>query len=299
LALKAIDVHAHFSTREGSLSMMKFAQGLMSYYLKTEASPEQVLAMAKSDEQMAQDFINAGVKGILVGWDAESNTGEPGMSNDYVASMVERFPRAFIGAFGSVDPWRGARAVMEAERCIKELGMMGLKFQGAAQAFFPNDRRFYPLWEKCQEMGCPVQFHTGTTGLGAGLPGGMGIKLKWTRPIPYIDDVAADFPGLKIICLHPSYPWQEETIAMAVHKSNIFIDLSGWAPRYFPQSLKHEIKSRLKDRVMFGSDYPMMPYDQLFKGWEEEDYPEEIMSKVYYKNAIKILGLDISEEEFE
>jgi predicted TIM-barrel fold metal-dependent hydrolase len=299
MSARAIDVHAHFSTREGSLSMMKYAQGLMSYYLKQEATAEQVLSMCKSDEDMAKDFINAGVKGIIVGWDAETNTGEPGMSNDYVASMVKRFPDAFIGAFGCVDPWKGERAVAEAERCVKELGLLGMKFQGAAQAFYPNDRRFYPIWEKCTELGCPVQIHTGTTGLGAGLPGGMGIKLKWTRPIPYIDDVAADFPELKIICLHPSWPWQEETIAMAIHKSNIFMDLSGWAPKYFPESLKREIRSRLKNRVMFGSDYPMMTFDQLFKGWEDEDYPAEIMKKIYYQNAIRILNLNISEDKFE
>jgi len=299
MALKAIDIHAHFSTKEGMLSTMKFTKGLMSYYMKQEVTPEQVLAVAKSDEDMAQDFIDAGVKGILVGWDAETNTGEPAMSNDYVASMVQRFPEAFMAAFGCVDPWKGERAVMEAERCITELGLMGIKFQAAAQGFYPNDRRFYPLWEKCTELGVPIQLHTGTTGLGAGMPGGGGIKLKYTRPIPYIDDVAADFPELKIICLHPSYPWQDESIAMAIHKPNVVFDLSGWAPKYFPEVLKKEIKSRLKNRVMFGSDYPIMPYEKLFQAWEDEAYPPEIMEKVLYKNAIKILGLDIDEAAFK
>lgn len=177
--------------------------------------------------------------------------------------------------------------------------MMGIKFQGAAQAFYPNDRRFYPLWEKCVELGVPIQLHTGTTGLGAGMPGGGGIKLKYTRPIPYIDDVAADFPDLKIICLHPSYPWQDEAIAMAIHKPNIFFDLSGWAPKYFPDALRKEIRSRLKDRVMFASDYPIIPYDKLFAGWAEEGYQPDIMERIYYKNAIRILNLNISEDEFK
>lgn len=298
MALKAIDIHAHFSTREGNLSMMKFAKGLAAYYMKREVSAEQVLQFSKSDEAMAKDFIDAGVKGILVGWDAESNTGEPAMGHDYVASMIERFPEAFIGAYACVDPWKGQRAVEEAERCIRDLGMMGLKFQGAAQGFYPNDPRFYPLWETCVELGVPVQLHTGTTGLGAGMPGGGGIKLKYTRPIPYIDDVAADFPDLKIICLHPSYPWQDEAIAMAIHKPNIFFDLSGWAPKYFPEALKREIRSRLQDRVMFASDYPLMPFDRLFSLWEAEGYPPEIMEKIYYKNAIRILDLDLDEASF-
>jgi len=298
MPLKAIDIHAHFSTKENSLATMKFARGLAAYYMKREVTEEQVLAFSKSDEAMAQDFIDAGVKGILVGWDAETNTGEPPMSNDYVASMVKRFPEAFIGAYGCVDPWKGKWAVMEAERCITELGLMGLKFQAAAQGFYPNDHRFYPLWEKCLELGASVQLHTGSTGLGAGMPGGGGIKLKYTRPIPYIDDVAADFPDLKIICLHPSYPWQDEAIAMAIHKPNIFFDLSGYAPKYFPEVFKKEIRSRLQDRVMFASDYPILPFARLFSEWEAEGYPHEILEKVYYKNAIRILDLELDEAKF-
>lgn len=120
MPLKAIDIHAHFSTKQGTLSTMKYAKGVAAYYMKRDATEEELLKYAKSDEEMARDFINAGVKGIPVAWDAESNTGEPAMSNDYVASMVKRFPDAFIGSFGSVDPWKGKIAVIEAERCIKE-----------------------------------------------------------------------------------------------------------------------------------------------------------------------------------
>jgi len=294
--MKAIDVHAHISTREGALSMMKYQKALMEYYMKQKVTEEQVLSMCKSEEEMAKDFLDAGVKGILVAWDAETNTGQPRVSNDYLAKVVKDYPEAFIGAYACVDPWKGEMALYEAERAIKELGMMGLKFQQTAQAFYPNDRRFYPLYEKCVELGASVQFHTGTTGLGAGMPGGMGIHLKYTRPIPYLDDVAADFPELKIICLHPSWPWQEEMIAMAIHKANVFIELSGWSPKYFPESLKREIKSRLKDRVMFGSDYPLLTHQRLFDDYEKEGYPPEILERIYYRNAQQILNLKVEEE---
>ncbi len=293
--MKAIDVHAHISTREGALSMMKYQKALMEYYMKQEVTEEQVLSMCKSEEEMAKDFLDAGVKGILVGWDAETNTGQPRVSNDYLAKVVKDYPEAFIGAYACVDPWKGEMALYEAEHAIKELGMMGLKFQQTAQAFYPNDRRFYPLYETCVELGASVQFHTGTTGLGAGMPGGMGIHLKYTRPIPYLDDVAADFPELKIICLHPSWPWQEEMIAMVIHKANVFIELSGWSPKYFPESLKREIKSRLKDRVMFGSDYPLLTHQRLFDDYEKEGYPAEILERIYYRNARKILNLKVEE----
>jgi uncharacterized protein len=298
MALRAIDVHSHFSTKEGILSTLKFTKQIAKHYSGKEVETEQLLKFAKTDEQMAQDFIDNRVKGILVGWDAETNTGEPPMSNDYVASMVTRFPEAFIGAYGCVDPHKGEAALVEAERCIKELGMMGLKFQSIAQGFFPNDPMCYPLWDLCQDLGVSIQLHQGATGMGAGMPGGGGLKLKYTRPIPYIDDVAADFPDLQITCLHPAVPWQEESIAMAIHKSNVNFDLSGYAPKYIPDILKKEIKGRLKDRVMFGSDYPIIPFDRLFTEWEAEGYGDEILEKIMYKNAIRILDLDITEAEF-
>lgn len=291
--MKAVDIHAHISTREGIQSLFKYSKALMEYYMKQEVTPEQVYAMAKTDEQMAADFIAADVKGILVGWDAETHTGQPPISNDYLAGLVKRFPDTFIGAFACVDPWKEEIALQEAERVIKKLGMMGLKFQQAAQGFFPDDRKFYPLWEKCVELGVPVQFHTGTTGLGAGMPGGLGIRLQYTRPIPHLDNVAADFPDLKIIGLHPSWPWQEEMIAIAIHKSNVSLDLSGWHPKYFPESLKHEIRTRLKDRVMFGSDYPMFSHTTLLEAYEKEGYPDDILERIFFKNAQRILGLNL------
>lgn len=291
--MKAIDVHAHISTREGTASMLKYQKGIMQYYMKMDVSDEQAMSLAKSDEQMAQDFIDADVKGILVGWDAEANTGHPRVSNDYLADVVKRFPQAFIGAFACVDPWKGQMALQEIEHCVRDLGMMGVKFQQAAQAFYPNDHRFYPMWDLCASLSAVVQFHTGTTGLGAGLPGGMGIHLKYTRAIPYIDDVAADFPQLQIICCHPSWPWQEDTIAVVLHKANVNMELSGWSPKYFTDSLKREIRGRLQDRAMFGSDYPLIPHQRLFQDYEHEGYAPEILEKIYYKNAQRILGITI------
>lgn len=288
--MKAIDVHAHISTLEGMKSMMGFTKAMMEYYMKQTVSEDAVLAMAKTDKQMAEDFTGAGVKGILVGWDAETATGLSPVSNDYLARVVKEYPDAFIGAFGCVDPYKGEMALKEAERCIKELKLMGLKFHSSAQAFYPNDKKFYPLWELCQSLGMTIQFHTGTTGLGAGLPGGGGVHLDYARPM-YIDRIAADFPNLKIILCHPSWPWQEESIAIVIHKANCFMDLSGWSPKYFPESLKKEIKGRLKDRVMFGSDYPLISHDKLFKAYEQEGYPPEILEKIYFKNAQQILNL--------
>jgi predicted TIM-barrel fold metal-dependent hydrolase len=184
-------------------------------------------------------------------------------------------------------------AIKEADRAIRELGLMGVKFQQTAQGFYPNDRRFYPLWEKCVELKAPVMFHTGTTGLGAGMPGGMGIHLKYTKPIPYIDDVAADFPDLLIIACHPSWPWQDEMIAVLIHKANVVMELSGWSPKYFSPALKKELHSRLQDRAMFGSDYPMIPHQKLFDAYASEGYKDDILEKIFLKNAQRILGIKL------
>jgi hypothetical protein len=247
----------------------------------------------KSEEEMAQIFVDLDVKALLVAFDAETNTGWERVTNDYAAKVARDYPEAFLGAWACVDPWKGKMAVREAERAIKELGMIGLKFQPVIQGFYPNDRRFYPLYEKCVEMGVPVLIHTGMTGAGAGLPGGAGFHLKYTRPIPYLDDVAADFPELTIIGAHPSWPWQEEMIAVALHKPNVYMDLSGWAPQYFSDSLKREINTRLQDKVLYGSDYPEIPPQRWLEEFQAEGYKPEVMEKVLYKNAQRVLGVGL------
>lgn len=283
--MKAIDVHSHLSTKEAGASLGKYNEAMEKYYKFKLAY--------KSPEEMAQDFIRADVKGILMGWDAESGSGLPKFKNDELASIVKRFPDAFIGGFAGVDPWKGEMAIAELEHAVKDLGLMGAKFQPAVQAFFPNDHRFYPLWEKCLELDVPVQFHTGTTGIGAGLPGGMGIRLKYCQPM-VLDDLAADFPGLTIIACHPSWPWQEEMIAVLLHKANVYNELSGWSPKYFTESLRREIGGRMQDKFMFGSDYPALSHERLFSDWEQLGFKPEVIEKVFKKNAQRILKLKVA-----
>src|SRR5690606_25289726 len=111
---------------------------------------------------------------------------------------------------------------------------------------------------------------------GAGSPGGSGIKLKYCRPIPYLDDVAADFPELKIIAAHPAWPWQPEMLAVARHKSNVYIDLSGWAPKYFPPDLIQYANTLLKDRVLFGSDFPLITPERWIKEFQDLPFKDEV-----------------------
>jgi len=287
--MRAIDVHAHPSTAAFSRERMwgpEVAETLYKYY--------GIAAKVRTDEEMAQDFRELDIRALIIGWDSQSESGyDTSDTNDEVARLIKKFPDVFIGGWAMIDPWKGKAAVKELERCVKELGLMGLKFQQAAQAFFPNDTRFYPLYEKCVELKTAVSFHTGTTGLGAGLPGGHGVRLKYTKPIPYIDDVAADFPELTIVMIHPAWPWHEEQIAVLLHKANVYADLSGWAPKYFPEPIRREVNGRLQDKFMFGSDYPDIPPKRWLEEFEGGGYKPEVIEKVLYKNAQRILKLKV------
>jgi predicted TIM-barrel fold metal-dependent hydrolase len=149
---------------------------------------------------------------------------------------------------------------------------------------------YFPFYNQCIEAGAPALLYVGMTGLGAGLPGGGGYPLDYFRPIPYIDDVAAQFPDLTIIASHPAWPWHNEMIAVLLHKPNVYNDLHGWSPKYFPSELKREINGRLQDRFLFGADYPMFNHDRLFSDWEAQSYRAEVMEKLFVKNAQRILN---------
>ena len=158
------------------------------------------------------------------------------------------------------------------------------------QGFAPNDPQFYPLYAEIESLGVPALFHTGQTGIGAGLPGGRGIKLRLSDPM-LVDDVAADFPELKIILAHPSVPWAASSISIATHKANVFIDLSGWSPKYFPPELVRAANSLLQDKVLFGTDYPLLTPQRWLSDFEALDIKPQVRPKILKDNAVKLLGL--------
>ncbi|MBI4338213.1 MAG: amidohydrolase [Chloroflexi bacterium] len=281
--MRAIDVHVHVPRQPGLPPRWNTEQ--MQRYFRAAPRP-------KDATEMAARFKELDIFGVLFSVDAETVTGEPPDSNDYVASIVRQYPHQFIG-FASVDPWKGKQAVQEVERSVKELGLRGLKLHPPLQAFFPNDQRFYPLYAKCSELRIPVLFHSGHSAAGSTLPGGGGIKLKYAAPIPYIDDVAADFPELTIIMAHPGWPWTQEQISVAVHKANVYIDLSGWAPQYFPEELVHNVNTRIQDKVLYGSDYPSLQPDRWLREFDAMPIRDEVRPKILLENAKKVLKLDL------
>jgi predicted TIM-barrel fold metal-dependent hydrolase len=191
--------------------------------------------------------------------------------------------------FGSVDPW-DADAVRRVGELVDDYGVRGFKFHPSLQGFEPNDRRFYPIYEAIAAAGVPALFHTGQTGLGSGLPGGHGIKLRYSDPM-LLDDVAADFPELTVVMAHPAVPWVDSQIAIASHKANVFVDLSGWSPKYFPPQLVSAIGRQLRTKALFGTDHPYIALDRWRRDFEALDIDPAVVPLILKENALGVLGL--------
>jgi predicted TIM-barrel fold metal-dependent hydrolase len=176
---------------------------------------------------------------------------------------------------------------------IEHFGVRGFKFHPSMQAFYPNDRSAYVLYEVIAEAGLPAVFHTGHSGIGTGMRGGGGVHLKYSNPM-YLDDVAVDFPDMPIIMAHPSFPWQDEALSVCLHKPQVYIDLSGWSPKYFPPQLIQYANTLLKHKVLFGSDYPLITPDRWLADFEQIPIRPEVRPLILKENAIKLLRLDNS-----
>jgi hypothetical protein len=284
-SLAAIDVHVHVeSDGHGCFSLDDELMAASAKYFKSGDD------RAPSLERIAGIYRELNMAAVVFTVDSATFTGHPALSSEDICDAAREHADVLI-PFGSVDPLRGAAAVAQARRLVSEHGARGFKFHPSLQGFAPNDERFYPLWEEIQALGVPALFHTGQTGIGAGLPGGRGIKLRLSDPM-LIDDVAADFPSLNVILAHPSVPWADSAISMATHKANVFIDLSGWSPKYFPPNLVRNANSLLQDKVLFGTDFPLLTAQRWLRDFEALDIKPDVRPKILKHNAARLLGLD-------
>ncbi|MGQ4557126.1 amidohydrolase family protein [Halobellus sp. GM3] len=276
-----IDTHVHPANDlffdQGGESL----QHALEYFGK-DLSPEPI-------EETEEKFREWGIdKAVLFALDSRTNTGTPPIPNDWVADVRDDSD-LFLG-YASVDPHQGRKACEEAVRAVEDLDLDGFKFQQAVQGFTPSDGRFDELWDTLEQLGKPVLFHGGHTGIGAGSPGGDGLKLRHTRPI-HVDDVAARHPELTIIIAHPAWPFHQEQLSIVTHKKNVYMDLSGWRPKYIPDEVIHYAKSRITDKVLFGSDYPMVTPKTWLEDFEEMDFDDETREKILYENAARLFEL--------
>ncbi len=284
-SLTAIDVHVHVEgDGHGHYSMDDELLSASAKYFKT--GDERTPAV----EHIAAFYRERQMAAVVFTVDATTATGHPALSSEEIADRAAGHADVLI-PFGSVDPLVPDEAVRRARRLVAEHGVRGFKFHPSLQGFTPNDPAVYPLYGAIGELGVPAVFHTGQTGIGAGLPGGRGIKLRLSDPM-LIDDVAADFPGLTVILAHPSVPWQDSAISIATHKANVYIDLSGWSPKYFAPQLVRAMNSLLQDKVLFGTDYPLLTPERWLRDFDKLDIKPDVRPKILKQNAIRLLGLD-------
>jgi predicted TIM-barrel fold metal-dependent hydrolase len=280
--MRRIDLHAYPGTQEWIDSQGPFTEALGTYWGRAWT--------ALSETDVVAGFRKAGVDAVLVAFDIETVVGAPPCTNDYVAGLRDRYPDTIVQAWAAVDPHKGDEALREAERAIRDLRMLGFHFHPIMGKYQVDDRKLYPLWETIAGLRVPVMIDVGTTGMGAGMPGGMGTHIAHAHPMS-VDRIAADFPGLTIIAAHPGWPWVEEMTAVALHKGNVFWELSGWAPKYFPETLRRDARSRLREKIMFGSDHPSIPYERLFEEWAQLGYSDDVLAQIFHGNAERVLGV--------
>lgn len=281
----AIDFHTHAEEPCGTHpddGYDDFQAAMAKYFKSPHDHPPTV-------PETAAYYRERNIACVIFPVDAERETGFRRYNNEEMAELAAENADVLI-PFASIDPAKGKLGAREARRLVESFGIRGFKFHPSMQGFYPNDRSAYVLYEAIAEAGVPALFHTGQTGVGAGMRGGNGIRLKYSNPM-YLDDVATDFPDMPIVLAHPSFPWQEEALAVATHKPNVYIDLSGWSPKYFPEILVRYCNTLLRHKMLFGSDWPVITPDRWLRDFEKIEIKAEVRPLILKQNAMKLLNL--------
>jgi predicted TIM-barrel fold metal-dependent hydrolase len=274
-----IDMHSHWGTRRGYA--LQSPDELAQQQKVWHSTPTHV-----TEAEMAEHFRATKVQTILdLGVRRGLSLEELRQLHDYALATQREHPDVILGNWFHLDPRLGRDGVAELRRCIEAgAGFVGLAVAGAGYNIPANDPLYAPYYKLCIEAGIPALILVGYTGLGATLPGGGGVRLECSHP-RYLDDVAASYPELTIVAGRPAWPWQAEMIAVLVHKTSVWYELHGWSPKYFTADLKHEIPRRLRERTMFGADYPLISYERLIRDWRAEGYSEDVLEGVFHRNA--------------
>ena len=269
-----IDTHSQLFTKEAIESLPEEMARSYQLMFKDLKFPEL--------EDTIKDMDDAGVdKAVIVAIDAET-TFKYKVSNDLVADAVKKYPDRFIG-FASVDPHKGAIALDELERAVKELDMKGLKLLPHLLKLNPNDPVMYPVYELAQDLGIPVLFHTGTQFH-------AGTKIKYCMPV-YLDDVAVDFPRMKIVMAHFGYPWFYEGMSVVLRNPNVYFNIAGWAPKRIPSDVIKQMNGPVSTKALFGSDYPLVSRVRIMKELDQLPLKDGIKELLVSENPKRLLGI--------
>jgi predicted TIM-barrel fold metal-dependent hydrolase len=281
--MRAVDMHVHLPTAEWVCGCVGDYLDSIERYFGRRPEPH------GTDELIAR-YEALDLAGVLLGWDAERATGKPPIANEDLAAVCAAANGRFVG-FGSVDPAR-PDAVERLGR-FPALGLRGLKLHPTLQDFDPADDRHLPFFDAAAELGLIILTHAGTSGLGAGEPGGQGLRIDLARPL-LLDRVAARHPHMPIVLAHVGWPWHLEALAMALHKRNVYLDISGWRYRYLPEDVRREMPRRLRGQFCFGTDYPMFDPAACLEEFERLELPADVAPRILRDNAAELLRLEPS-----
>jgi predicted TIM-barrel fold metal-dependent hydrolase len=286
MSMRLFDMHSHWGTERGYV--LRSADALAQQQKTWNSTPKY-----DSEEEMAAYLRANNVRAILdFGFTKSLPLEEIVPLHDYAIETQARFADCIFGHWLQIDPRLGEAGAAELERCMRASGgFVSLCVSASGTGYPASDPIYHPFYEVAQTYGHPVLVLVGHTGAGAGLPGGGGIQLDLCHP-RYVDRLAIDWPDLRIVTGRPAWPWQDEMISILIHKPNVWSELHGWSPKYLTEPFKKEIRSRLKDRVMFGADYPLFRYERLVADWKELGYSDEVLENVFHRNAERLFGIE-------
>lgn len=276
---RLFDCHSHWATRTGHI-----------FRTEAELARQEGIWKTKGryySEQEMMDFMRANkVRAILdLAWTRQLPIEQMREIHDYAFGMARKNRDVIFGHWLQFEPQRRDESLHEFRRARDaDAGFVGFAVSGQSTGVPASDPLWFPFYEAAIEAKTPVMIMVGLTGIGQGVPGGYGIVLDHGHP-RHVDIAAARYPQLRILAARPAYPWQEEMIAVLLHKGNVSCELHGWGPRQFSDSLKREIGRRLQDRVMFGCDFPVLEYPKVVADWRSLGYSEEVLEKVLFRNA--------------
>ncbi len=282
--MQIFDLHSHWGTRRG-------------YVLRT---PEQLAQQKRTwnsepayvtEEAMAAYLRRHEVQTILdFGFTKSMPVAEVRAYHDYAVDVQATYPDAIFGHWLQIDPRTGREGVAEFERvAAASRGFVGICVSAPGMGFAADDPIYDPFYEASVAMRRPVLVLVGTTGSGAGLRGGGGVRLDLSHP-RYVDSLSVRFPDLTIIAGRNPWPWADDMIAVLLHKPDVYLELHGWSPKYLPEALQREITRRLKHKVMFGADYPLFTYERLVADWRALGFDDATLARVFRENALALFS---------
>lgn len=282
--MRLFDLHSHWGTRRGYV--LQTPEELAQQKHTWNSTPKY-----DTEDEMAAYFRGVGARVILdFGFTKSMTIEQVRPFHDYAIETQRRYPDVIAGNWLQIDPRTGAAGVEEMRRCMgASKGFIGYCVSAAGMGFPASDPIYDPFYRLSLEANVPVLVLVGYTGAGAGLPGGKGVKLDLCHP-RYVDELAIAYPDMKIITGRPAWPWQDEMIAVMLHKPNVWAELHGWSPKYLTEPLRRDIARRLKKRVMFGADYPLFRYERLIEDWRGLGFDEDTLECVFHRNAEELFA---------